>query len=43
LKAIGRSVSRMRRSAEMKTSCVMSSARPWSLTMPNTYVEMRRW
>ena len=24
----------MRRSAETKTSCVMSSARPWSLTMP---------
>ena len=31
LKAIGRSVSRIRRRADMKTSCVMSSARAWSL------------
>ncbi len=36
LKTIGRSVSRIRRRADMKTSCVMSSARPWSCTMPTT-------
>ena len=36
LNASGCSVSRMRRSAETKTSCVTSSARPWSLTIPST-------
>jgi hypothetical protein len=35
-KAIGRSVSRMRRSADMKISCVRSSARPRSRTIPAT-------
>ena len=30
----GVSVARMRRRADMNTSCVMSSARPWSWTIP---------
>jgi hypothetical protein len=41
LKAIARSVSRMRRMAEMNTSCATSSARPWSLSIPKMYDTIR--